>query len=196
MRKSLLLYCFALLFLLGCKKDSVNVPGIGSGASLAVLRVEYAGNHSFKGGKVFHYPTYASVEKKIPVSVEYSALGSLGNVSLLYQPTNDTFFNGTIASEGLGKIRSPKFDDRSAFPVNNTSVAFPLFNDIQMLTNPGVYSESFFKVAHLWAAIGNLDITRQFAERDAKVGIFLYTPSNNVADSLDWEWHWILYVEK
>lgn len=193
MRKYLLLLCLPFV-LLSCKKEPVSQPVIGDGAALMMLKVNYA-TDSLEGGKIFNFPTYYSVNNNIPVVVTYMAPKTSGHVTLTYDPTADTLFDGGINIGTNGTLNKPNFNN-----VNNlggnvlTAVAAP--TSIQKITATGMIWPSY-NLSKVWAPIANLSITKQFMDlSNVQVGLFLYTPDQNSTDTTQWSWVWVLYKAK
>ncbi len=195
MRKYLFLLCIPFAFL-SCKKEPVSEPVIGNGAALMMLKVNYV-TDSLEGGKIFNFPTYYSLNNNIPIVVNYQAPNPYGNVTLIYDPTADTLFDGGMGISGGGTLRKPTFDNIHNIGGNvQTAVSAPSKSSIQNITATGMYASSY-DLASIWAPVAHLSITKQFMDlANVKIGLFLYTPSQNSSNAASWSWVWVFYKDK
>jgi len=192
MRK-LLVLMMALSVLQSCKKkDDDTPPGFcgTTNGNLVILKVDYL-THQFEGGKMFYLPNIVS--DSIPIHTVYQSPGDFGNITLLFGPANDTVFDGGIIWMGKGDIHYPILQDAMAFPSGNTTVAAPNAALIQYI-NKQMYPVSIPSGTNvLWNAIKHLSITKQYMDANARVGLFLYTPSVGFGNPADWDYFWVLY---
>jgi hypothetical protein len=195
MKKHLLLFCLPVLLLYSCKKEPVDVPVLGKGATLTLLRVNYLDN-SFLGGKTFNYPTYYSVNDSVPVHTFSRTDGTEGFLAQVYVPTNDTIFNGGTSLAGTGKLWYPVFEDRASFGDAGAITPAPAYAAIQQLMPKGQPLPPF-SVSQVWGAVGGLAITKEYLKLpNARIGLFLYKPSQGPGNPADWSWVWVLYKDR
>jgi hypothetical protein len=198
MRKYLLLLCLPFA-LFSCKKNTVTTPTVESGASMAMMKVNYK-TDSLEGGMVYNFPTYSSIHDSIPLKVMSALLDTLdySQTVLRYEPTFDTLFNSVVDSYGVATIRYPDFLSVRSFLENKLSAPYsaPANSSIQKFTLPGAVFPSY-NVAAVWKPVSNLQITQQFMSNpNVRVGLYLYVPSMADTDGSDWAWIWVFYKAK
>lgn len=160
---------------------------------MILLKVDYL-THRFEGGKVFNFPAGNGVDDSIPVSVIYKSPGDFGNITLKYAPTGDTIFDGGIIWMGKGDIHYPLFDPVTAFSSGSGTAPAPDSSSVQ-----GIYPDTYHKcytntiITQAWSGIANLTITQQMLAVNARIGLFLYTPSVGIGNPADWDFIWVLY---
>jgi len=175
-----------------CKKHDGNDYVSGNGVSLALLKVDYQ-THKFEGGKVFHFNDNG-LHTDIPVQMTYIPPGDFGNMTLLYAPTGDSIFDGSIVWSGKGKMTYPTLTGN--FPAATGTVATPDSNAVQIISPYTYIKKAEYNIPAVWAGISNLLITKEFSRAHARTGLFLYTPSVGMGDPADWDYFWILYADE
>lgn len=187
--KKLIISALILLAAASCKKhddDYVN----DHFATMALLKVDYQ-THQFEGGKVFQLAKYQGQD--IPVQINYKAPGDFGNITLLYAPTGDSLFDGSIIWSGKGEMRFPALSNN--FSSVTTAQPAPDSNHVQIISPNMFFAQEHYDLPGAWNGISKLLVTKQFLQQaNVRIGLFLYTPSVGVGDPADWDYFWVLYI--
>ncbi len=167
-----------VIFLASCSHEN-------NGNRLLLLKIDYL-THDFEGGKEMEFDNTGYENDSLPITVNYQSPGDFGSIELIYNPSGEQIFKGTIVWMGCGDIIFPKsFVDPDDFDQIQNTVAPPDTNFIQEIFNENV-SDSIF--ANIWNSVSNLTLVQQYMQAGNKVGIFLYTPSVGIGDPADWDY--------
>jgi hypothetical protein len=179
-----IILCLAFAGLVSCsKKDDDRMHCTEPDNSILLLKVDYL-TYTFEGGATINLSGPTDVGDSLPIHIAFRQPGDFGNLSLFYQPTNDTLFNGDIIWMGKGTIAFPQsFAAATNYPVHAVAEPMPDTNRFQK-----IFSVSNLDYSRLWAAINKLQATSCYLDAGKKIGIFLYTPSVGVGNPADWDW--------
>ena len=170
-----------VLLLMGCTKNEYS--------NILLLRVDYITN-TFEGGHEQILSKGITESDTIPISVEYALPGDIGNIRLIYNPTLETIFNGSIIWMGTGKISYPKsFYDPSKYQKLSNKLDLP---DSSHLHHLKYFSPKNFDYSNIWESINDLKIVSEYLNSQKKIVFFLYTPSVGVGDPNTWDWFVIM----
>lgn len=190
--KNLILSLGLVALLASCSSDDSNpVQETPTANKVVMLKVDLETN-VFEGGKELTFPEADS----FTISTIYNAPGDFGDVTLKYEEVDETIFAGDIVWMGLGEMTYPEaLNATDDFPSMQVGVPMPAQEDFELV----VYSEySYYPDAidyqAIWGAIDNLQLVEEYrnSNPDAKINLFLYTPSVGVGDPAEWDWYVIL----
>lgn len=174
------------LFAFSCTKKTCQDENDNK---VLMLQVDYITN-VFEGGQEIELGAYNS---SFATDVDYQAPGDFGSIKILYQPTNQTLFHGTIHWMGLGQRIFPA----SLIPANNFELA--ITNDF---ITPSAGFENIFNPTNTpyfymdaWSAVQKYQKVRAYLQSNnaSPVKIFLYMPSAGPGDPTNWKW--ILFLK-
>jgi len=181
----------ALIFLLvSCvgSEDDLSSTNPVPDNKVLLLKVDYTTN-VFEGGKEL---TFSDTTATFNVEVEYQEPGDFGGIQLYYKELDAKIFDGTIVWNGTGEINYPEsFEPASSFEVALTNdYVFPT-EGFENVFNP---TQQFYDYQTIWGAVQSLLKAREYVlnNPDAKVKIFLYTPSVGIGNPEEWDWIIIL----
>ncbi|HTM66214.1 MAG TPA: hypothetical protein VL093_07840 [Flavipsychrobacter sp.] len=179
-----IIFCLAFAGLMSCTKEDGNRRLCSEpDNSILLLRIDYL-TYSFEGGATVNLTGPTATGDSLPIHIDFREPGDFGNLSLYYQPTGDTLFNGDIIWMGKGDIAFPQsFTAASNYPVIPAAVPMPDTNRFQK-----IYGASGLNYASLWAAIDKLQATSCYLDEGKRIGVFLYTPSVGIGDPAEWDW--------
>lgn len=197
MKKTFILAGFCAALLASCADDDSNatdtLPPV-SGNKVLALKVDLLTN-AFEGGKELEFEEAADFN----VDIDYNAPGDFGDITLFYEELQEPIFAGTIHWMGLGQITYPQFSTADSFEVLGTEAAQPAEDDFEHIPYPTAASEPYYPYPpdfnDIWDSIDNLELVQAYRQQnpDAKVKIFLYTPSVGVGNPEEWDW--IIFIE-
>lgn len=204
----LLILCIAAI---GCSEDSVTAPLAADNPSaqnppqdenpddvitdpankVMLLKVDYLGN-VFEGGVELEFPDADT----FTISSQYNPPGDFGDVSLYYEETGQPLFMGSIIWMGTGNMVFPCFMNMpDEFVSLVTPVPMPATDQFEKV----MYDEFAFypdpiNYAAIWDAIDDLQQVQAYRQSNpnAKVNLFLYTPSVGIGNPAEWDWYVIL----
>jgi len=178
--KALKILVLALL-LPGCTKDDT--------CKILLLRVDYTTN-TFEGGHEQILSKGITDSDSIPIIVNYDPPGDFGNIRLLYEPTSETIFNGSIIWMGTGKISYPEsFMDPNKYSTLSNPIDLPDISRIQQFYS---YGNNQLDFSGIWESINDLEIVSEYLKSFKKITFFLYTPSVGLGDPNTWDWFVIM----
>ena len=178
MKKTYLIGLSLLLF--GCIKEDYS--------KILLLKVDYMTN-TFEGGYEQVLSKGITESDTIPISVEYVPPGDFGNIRLIYKPTSETIFNGSIIWAGTGKISYPKsFSEPSKYQKLSTQIGLDS-TQIQYLK---YFSPRNLEFSNVWESINDLKVVSEYLNSQKKIVFFLYTPSVGAGDPNTWDWFVIM----
>lgn len=190
MKKIILLLGLALSFM-ACSDDSGDNLQNAMENKVLMLKVDFLTN-AFEGGKEFVFPDADT----FTISTIYNSPGDFGDITLKYEEVNSTIFSGGIVWMGLGEMTYPEaLSTVNDFPSLQEEVPMPIQEDFEYVeySEYPYYPETIDYDA-IWDAVDNLQVVKQYrlANPDAKVNLFLYTPSVGVGNPEEWDWFVIL----
>lgn len=172
--------------------ENPSNPGGGDNKVL-MLKVDLL-THAFEGGKEFTF----DAANTFTIETEYVSPGDFGSIKLKYDELDATLFDGSIHWDGLGQMSYPEnLDPVNSFAVMDNEVVMPeisSFHTVQYIE--GNEGEGIVAPDHqsIWHAINHLQLVEDFraSNPQAKIQLFLYTPSVGIGDPADWDWFVIL----
>ena len=183
-----IILCLAFAGFMSCSKEDGNRRHCSEpDNSVLLLRVDYL-TYAFEGGATVNLTGQTAAGDSLPIHVDFREPGDFGNLSLYYQPTSDTLFNGGVIWMGKGDITFPhSFTVAGNYAVRPVAEPMPDTNRFQK-----IFSVSGLDYSRLWAAIDKLQATSCYLDAGKKIGVFLYTPSVGVGNPADWDWFVIM----
>lgn len=188
MKKSILLLVAGVL-MVACSGDSNTM--VDEENKVLLLKVDLLTN-TFEGGKELFFPD----NENFTISTVYHPPGDFGDITLNYDEVNMPIFAGGIIWMGLGEITYPEsMDAPEEFTLTQTEAEMPAPSEFAL-----VYYEEFANYPEvidyesIWDAVDNLNLVKLYRiiNPQAKVNLFLYTPSVGIGDPADWDWIVIL----
>jgi hypothetical protein len=161
--------------------------------NLAVLVTDYL-TYEFESGALNYYPKCDTCDSdSLPFLVDIVPPGDFGSVAFTYTETGDTLFFGTMIWLGRGELVHPDnvlSGDR--FGELSESARDP--SDWEYFDQWSSLDKAEFeaKADTAWAYVKRLDIVWDFAARDYRVGVYLYTPA--VGPVVPAEARWIIFL--
>lgn len=195
MKKTILPFVFAAMLFISCSEDDASPvqntePAIEN--KVLMLKVDLL-THQFEGGKELVFPE----AETFTITTDYVSPGDFGSIKLNYEEVNQPIFDGTIIWMGLGVRSYPEIlDAPETFSTIEEAVEMPDMSQFRLVTyiEDGGFEEPWADHDLIWAAIDNLQQVQAYRQSNpnAKVHLFLYTPSVGVGDPADWDWYVIL----
>lgn len=182
---------FLLVF--SCDDDSSAEPIIATENKVLLLKVDMQTN-TFEGGKELIFDEYDS----FTIDVDYNSPGDFGDITLKYQEANANIFAGTIVWAGSGEMTYPQaLNAPASLTTLTTEVDMPNIDDIELVpygTSALSHYPDLINYDAIWNAIDDLQLVNQYraANPNAKVNLFLYTPSVGAGIPAEWDWYVIL----
>lgn len=190
--KNFILSLGVVALLASCSSDDSNsLQETPAANKVVMLKVDLETN-AFEGGKEFTFPEADT----FTISTIYNDPGDFGDITLKYEEVDETIFAGDIIWMGLGEMTYPEaLNATGDFPSIETSVPMPAQEDFELV----IYSEySYYPDAidyqAIWDAIDDLQVVEEYRDSnpDAKINLFLYTPSVGAGNPAEWDWYVIL----
>ena len=152
-------------------------------SQMVVYIIDYDSN-DFQAGTVLNFAKVNIDYTEIEVDIDEDAPenGLDGAVSLIYEPTGDKIFEGSLNAEGNAEINFPGLTLGSEFYEIENSVATPSVQDIGES-----YTNNFSRA---WGSVDRLGLSEIFVDNDALVGRYLYRPSPTNDDN----WKWVVLL--
>ena len=162
----------------------------GGENKVLMLKVDLT-TYVFEGGKEFTFDAAST----FTIGYEYMPPGDFGSIALYYSELEQPLFDGTIVWAGLGEMSFPSaLDAPESFTITEDGVIQPELSGFETIeyTEGGIGEGPDHQ--SIWAAIDNLQLVKEYREAnpDAKVSLFLYTPSVGIGDPAEWDWFVIL----
>jgi hypothetical protein len=196
MKKIILLLSLSTMLFASCAEDDAAPVSNNNEANIEnkvlMLKVDLQ-THQFEGGKELVFPE----AEGFTITTDYVSPGDFGSIKLNYAEVEQPIFDGTITWMGLGERSYPEnIDPADSFTVIEDGVAMPELSDFELVDygeGAGV-ADQWVDHQSIWAAIDNLQQVQAYRQSnpDAKVHLFLYTPSVGIGDPADWDWYVIL----
>lgn len=197
MKKSLLLL-FSLALFTACSGDS-NTQSVNDDQQLpaankvVLLKVDLLTN-TFEGGKELTFPDNGN----FTISTDFNPAGDFGDITLIYEEVSEPIFAGDIIWMGLGQMTFPEsINTPEEFITIQNPVSQPDESQFALVSVDEPATSPFLSdidYEAIWSSVSNRAVVKQYRESnpDAKINLFLYTPSVGVGDPADWDWFVIL----
>ena len=185
MKIKLLFFGAFVLTFISCSKNNVetNTPTTNTNKVL-VLKVDYNTNQ-FEGGTEL---TFADTSSNMTITNLYVPPADFGSIKLTYQELNETLFDGSMVWAGLGQVNYPQnLLDSNQFERTMTADYVTPVAGFENVFNPDNTSYNYNTI---WTSVQSIIKVRQYlyANPNATVKIFLYTPSVGVGNPAEWDW--------
>jgi hypothetical protein len=193
MKNKILLFSAFLLLGACADDDSTTVDNpqneIVTGNKVLLLKVDLT-NSTFEGGKELSFEDHDA----FTISPVYNVPGDFGDITLKYAELDQPIFAGTIHWMGLGEMTYPEaLTGAEEFEATDVAVPMPAQSDFEIVEYDGLqpYFIETLDYNAIWNAIDNLQIVSDYraTNPDAKVRLFLYSPSVGVGNPLEWDWY-------
>ena len=152
-------------------------------SQMVVYIIDYDSNE-FQAGTVLNFTkvniNYTEIEVDIDEDTPDNGLD--GAVSLIYEPTNDKIFEGSLNTDGTPKINFPGLTSGSEFYNIENSLTTPSVQDIG-----DSYANNF---SATWGSVNRLGLSEIFIENNSLVGRYLYKPSPSHKEN----WKWVVLL--
>ena len=114
-------------------------------------------------------------------------------MQLYYDELDEKIFDGTIIWMGKGEMSFPEqLNSPNTFATLTTPIQQPDDSSIELVQYHefSYYPENIYYTS-IWNAIDNLKIVKSYrtSNPNAKINLFLYTPSVGIGDPADWDWY-------
>ena len=176
----------------GANPENPSTPGGGDNKVL-MLRVDNV-TGAFEGGKELTFDAAST----FTIGYEYESPADFGSVKLLYHELEEPLFDGTIHWAGTGEMSYPAtLDGVDSFETLDEELAMPAMSAFHTV-DYGAEGEGpqTNQPDHqlIWDAIDNLELVKEYREAnpEAKISLFLYTPSVGIGNPEEWDWFVIL----
>jgi len=155
-------------------------------SQMVVYLIDY-GSNEFEAGTVLNFRKANVSFSTLDIDIDLDPIenGDAGAVSLIFDPTGDKIFEGSLNIEGSAAISFPGLTAGDSYFRIDNAVALPAAG-VQDIDGP--YSES---IGPIWNSIDQLGITEIFVNNDALLGRFLYRPNNSNTEN--WKWVFLLF---
>ena len=192
MKNLILLVSLSMAFV-ACSDDSgaplQNNPEPDN--KVLLLKVDLETN-GFEGGKELVF----SDADDFTITTDYNSPGDFGDITLTYEEADADIFAGTIIWAGTGQMTYPEtLNAVGSFTIAAEPAPMPAAEDFELVEYDefNYYPEEIDYDA-IWDAVDNLQLVKQYRQEnpDAKVNLFLYTPSVGVGNPAEWDWYIIL----
>lgn len=185
MKTNILTLAAFVLTLISCSKNNeeTNAPTTNAN-NVLVLKVDYTTNQ-FEGGKEL---TFTDTSSNMTITHQYVAPADFGSIKLTFQEVNEMLFDGTMVWAGLGQVNYPQnLLDSNQFERAMTADYVTPSAGFENVFNP---DNTAYNYNSIWTSVQSLIKVRQYlyANPNATVKIFLYTPSVGVGNPAEWDW--------
>lgn len=195
MKKIILLFGLSAVLFTACSEDAStpmeNENPPVSDNKVLMLKVDFQ-SYAFEGGKELTFPEADT----FTITSDYVAPGDFGSIKLNYEEVNQPLFDGTIHWMGLGERSYPEtLAAPQTFNETDEAAEMPALEDFEIVSyGDEGYFEFYIDHQSLWASFDQLELVKEYRENNpnAKVQVFLYTPSVGVGDPADWDWYVML----
>jgi hypothetical protein len=185
MKIKLLFFAAFVLTFISCSKNNAetNTPTTNTN-NVLVLKVDYTTNQ-FEGGTEL---TFTDTSSDMTITNQYVPPADFGSIKLTYQELNETLFDGSMVWAGLGQVNYPQnLLDSNQFERTMTADYVTPAAGFENVFNPDNTSYNYNAI---WTSVQSIIKVRQYlyANPNATVKIFLYTPSVGVGNPAEWDW--------
>jgi len=194
MKKTILLFGLTLaMSLTACSDDDTSTNQPAGNNKVLLLKVDLLTN-TFEGGKELSFEEADT----FTITPEYVSPADFGSIKLKYEETGETIFDGTIVWNGLGRMTYPgTLDTPNSFNVMDNEVPVPESSQFQVVefSGDGIgFTLMPSDREAIWESISHLQLVEDYrtSNPDAKVTLFLYTPSMGMGNPMEWDWFVIL----
>ncbi len=186
--KPILLLLITVLFF-NCSKEIIDPPMPESqNDTVLMLKVDFL-NEVFEGGKeIMVNEPIADFD----VTSNYQEPGDFGGIQLYSANSNTLLFDGTIVWMGLGEVQYPlEIESPANFSTLEDAIELPVADQFEnVMYSEFAYYPEDMDLSTIWNAIDDLALVKTYrdANPEAKIQMFLYTPSVGDGDSAEWDW--------
>ncbi len=205
--KKITLFAVLAVFALSCSEDSVTEPAPSNPVAanppvdenpeavienkVLMLKVDFESN-VFEGGTELIFPEADT----FTITSVYNSPGDFGDITLNYEETGQPLFMGSIHWAGTGHMVYPcAMAQPDEFTLTQDAVPMPELSRFEkvMYDEFAIYPD-VINYHEIWASIDNLVQVKAFRQSNpqAKVYLFLYTPSVGIGNPAEWDWFVIL----
>lgn len=197
MKKSILLFGLCAALFASCSEDDstpLNNPPdeIASENKVLLLKVDLL-TGTFEGGKELVFPEADG----FTITSEYVSPGDFGSLKLMYEEVDQPIFDGTITWMGLGERSYPEtLAAAETFTEIEEAVEMPSLSQFEYVDyvqegEGDIMDPEWANLQSVWDAIDNLQQVKAYRESNpnAKINLFVYTPSVGIGDPADWDWY-------
>lgn len=182
MMKKILAALLFVFFVSSCETETEPVEE----SQMVVYVVDY-GSNRFEAGTVLNLEKVNISFTSLEIDVDEDPIenGEDGAISLIYEPTNDKVFEGSLNLEGNASINFPGMSAADGFfeIENRVNINITGVEDIG-----GPYDEA---MGPIWGAVDQLGLSEIFVNNNAMIGRFLYKPSEST--NVNWKWIILLF---
>jgi len=195
MKKTILLFALSALFAACSEDDAQPVQAqneVDIENKVLLLKVDLL-THAFEGGKELIFPEADG----FTIETDYLSPGDFGNITLKYAEVDQMIFDGTIHWMGLGNMNYPEnLDAPETFSIVEDAAEMPALSGFELVSygNEGITVPIEPDHQLIWNSIDNLTQVKAYRQSnpEAKVHLFLYTPSVGIGNPEEWDWYVIL----
>jgi hypothetical protein len=158
--------------------------------NLGILVLDYL-TYDFEGGRVDHYARCDSCDRdSLPFEQICEPPSDIGSVTFRYSETGDTLLYASVIWSGVGQIEYPReFLSPSSFTRVNELPDLPI--RFEYFYN-GSKTQPYAEAEAAWFRVRTLDVVRDFATSEYRVGIYWH---NAVAAEAASEFDsWVIFL--
>ena len=189
--KKIVLFAISLFAFASCTGDDASEnlnADPADGNKVLLLKTDYT-THAFEGGTEF---SFDEAPETFTLSTQYVPPGDFGNLKIFYDELDFKLFDGDITWMGSGELFFPEnFDAPDSFEHVLTDDYVTPSNGFEV-----VFEESGQNLDYMpaWSHVQGLSKVRAYLQSNpqAKVNVFLYTPSVGIGNPEEWDWYFIL----
>ena len=192
MKNLILILGMSALFT-ACSDDSgtplLNDPVMDN--KVLLLKVDLQTN-AFEGGKELVF----SGLDGFTLTTQYNSPADFGDITLTYEEADADIFAGTIVWAGTGHMTYPEtLDATNSFATVAQPAPMPAIDGFELVEYDEFnYYPEVIDYDAIWDAVDNLQLVKEYRAENpnAKVKLFLYTPSVGIGNPEEWDWFIIL----
>ncbi|TXD82066.1 hypothetical protein ESY86_17695 [Subsaximicrobium wynnwilliamsii] len=181
-------FILMLALLFSCSEDATEAIDDLQESDVLMLKVDFT-THAFEGGTQI---VVAEPSSDFDITSSYQAPGDFGGIQLYSANSNTLLFDGTIIWMGLGLMEYPaSIKPASSFETLEEALPLPSAEAFsKVMYDEYAYYPEDMNLATIWSAIDKLAVVKDFRQSnpEAKIQLFLYTPSVGIGDPADWDW--------
>ena len=168
-----------------------ETPVVATENKVLMLKVDFETN-IFEGGTELIFPEADT----FTISADYNSPADFGDITLNYAETGQPLFMGSIVWNGTGSMVFPcALTQADGFETDSDAAPMPPVSQFEkvMYDEFAIYP-AVIDYQSIWANIDNLVQVKAFRQSNpnAKVHLFLYTPSVGMGNPAEWDWYVIL----